>query len=554
MLSIVACILFIPIGTPIRGDAGNAKDEPHRQIVVAHHYLLIPVKTGAPMRRMQLRVDNKIVREFDVELSDPPGFQAFCDVSPFANKPLEIRANLPATEQHLLDSITQSDDATNPATLYKEVDRPQFHFTSKVGWLNDPNGLVYDRGEYHLFYQHNPYGWNWGNMHWGHAVSPDLIHWTELPIAIYPKTYGDWVFSGSAVVDTANTTGFQRGTEPSLVAAFTSTGRGECLAYSNDRGRTWSEFPRNPAVKHVGRDPRLLWHEKTKRWVMVVYDEFAGKRWIAFLTSTNLKSWNLTGRIEGFFECPDLFELRVGHSNTTKWVLYSGDAKYVVGKFDGRRFKADSPEKQLEKQQVRFGNFYAAQTYSNTPDGRRIQIGWASGITFPGMPFNQQMTIPCQLTLRETHDGPRLFAEPVDELKSLRESSKSFGETQITPQRPLRPDIRGELLDVELEMQGTANTTAILSVRGIPVVFDFRKNELSCQKVAAPLEPVDGRIRLRVLVDRGSIEIFANDGRATISVGAKPRLADQAVELSTKAGDLIVSSFNIAKLRSAWAN
>jgi fructan beta-fructosidase len=546
--TLVAFLLLAAFGSRLRAD-DYAKEELRRQIVIRHRYLLIPVKTGAPMRRMTLSVEGKIIREFDVELSDHPDFQAFYDVSPFANKPLEIRANLPATEQHHLDAITQSDVVSNPKRLYDEQSRPQFHFTSKCGWLNDPNGLVYSGGEYHLFYQHNPYGWNWGNMHWGHAVSPDLIHWTELPIAISPKSYGDWVFSGSAVVDTANTAGFQRGTEPSLVAAFTSTGRGECLAYSNDRGRTWTEFTNNPAVKHAGRDPRLLWHAPTKRWVMAVYDEQIGKRAIAFYTSPNLKFWQFASRIEGFFECPDLFELAIGHSNETKWILASGDAKYLVGKFNGRTFRPDSPV----KQQVRYGNFYAAQTFSGTPDGRRIQIGWASGIAFPGMPFNQQMTVPCQLTLRNTPDGPRLFAEPVDELKSLREMSKALTETQITPQTPLRSDIRGELLDVELELQGTPTSTASLTVRGIPVVFDFRKNELSCRNVVAPLEPVGERIRLRVLVDRGSIEIFGNDGRVTISVGATPRSDDQTVELSTKGGDLIVYSLNVAQLRSAWA-
>ena len=302
-------------------------------------------------------------------------------------------------------------------------------------------------------------------------------------------------------------------------------------------------------MKHAGRDPRLLWHEKTKRWVMAVYDEFAGKRSIAFYTSPNLSLWHFTIRIEGFFECPDLFELPIGHSNETKWILSSGDAKYMVGKFNGFTFRPDSPE----KHQVRYGNFYAAQTYSGTPDGRRIQIGWASGITFSGMPFNQQMTVPCQLTLQNTPDGPRLFATPIDELKSLRQTSGGFGETQVTPQQPLRYDARAELFDVELELAGTPHATATLTVRGIPVVFDFTRHQLSCRKVAAPLEPIGERLRLRVLVDRGSIEIFANDGRVAISVGATPNPSDGAVELTTKGGDLIVSSLSVWNLRSAWA-
>jgi fructan beta-fructosidase len=179
---------------------------------------------------------------------------------------------------------------------------------------------VWHDGEYHLFYQHNPYGWDWGNMHWGHAVSPDLVHWKELPIALYPRQYGDWCFSGSAVVDRSNTSGFGTRAKPPMVAAFTSTGRGECIIWSNDRGRTWNEFADNPVARHQGRDPRLLWHEPTKRWVMAVYDEGEKRQSIDFFSSADLKAWTHESRIDGFFECPDLFELPVkGHSNQKLW-------------------------------------------------------------------------------------------------------------------------------------------------------------------------------------------------------------------------------------------
>src|SRR6202789_961610 len=213
--------------------------------------------------------------------------------------------------------------------LYAEARRTQFHFTSRRGWLNDPNGLVYFEGEYHLFYQHNPYGWDWGNMHWGHAVSPDLVHWTELPIALYPREYGDWCFSGSAVVDRHNTSGFGSANAPPLVAAFTSTGRGECIIFSKDRGRTWTEYEGNPVVRHAGRDPRLLWHEPTKRWVMAVYDETAGARSIVFHSSPDLKKWSFESRIDGFFECPELFELEVSGDDARRrlWVLYAADGE-----------------------------------------------------------------------------------------------------------------------------------------------------------------------------------------------------------------------------------
>src|SRR6185295_14840190 len=162
-----------------------------------------------------------------------------------------------------------------------------------------------------------PYGWNWGNMHWGHAVSRDLVHWEELPIALYPRKFGDWAFSGSAVVDQRNTSGWKQGRNDLLVAAFTSTGRGECIIYSNDRGRTWTEHEGNPVVKHQGRDPKLVWDAPSRRWVMALYDEFEKKQWITFHTSSDLKRWEFASRIEGFYECPDLFELPL--KNTSKW-------------------------------------------------------------------------------------------------------------------------------------------------------------------------------------------------------------------------------------------
>ena len=216
-------------------------------------------------------------------------------------------------------------------------------------------------------------------MHWGHAVSRDLVHWTELPIALYPSEYGDWCFSGSGVVDRRNTSGFGSATRRPLVAAFTSTARGECIVFSNDRGRTWTEYEGNPVVRHAGRDPRLLWHEPTKRWVMAVYDETAGARSIAFHSSPDLKKWSFESRIDGFFECPELFELAVGGDACSRlWVLYGADGEYRLGNFDGHRF---TPE--TGKLRLWHGNFYASQTFSDTPDGRRIQIGWGKASRFP---------------------------------------------------------------------------------------------------------------------------------------------------------------------------
>lgn len=518
-----------------------------RELVVEQQYLHLPVKTGGPKRRMRLVVDDQIVREFDIELADSePSFWAFSDMTAFKGKKLRIEVNSLPDGSTGLSSIAQSAALKDGDKAYQEKNRPQFHFTSQRGWLNDPNGLVYAKGEYHLFYQHNPFGWNWDNMHWGHAVSTDLFHWKEQPTALYPKRYGDWAFSGSAVVDRANTGGFKSGKEDVLVAFFTSTGRGECVVYSHDLGRTWTEYEGNPVVKHAGRDPKVVWHEGAKQWVMSVYDEHQGKRWIAFYTAPDLKKWTLQSRIEGFYECPDLFELPVdGDARKSQWVLYAADGKYVLGTFDGKTFQA-APG----KHQLWYGNFYAAQTYSDAPDGRRIQIGWAQGITFPGMPFNQQMTVPCELTLRTTPDGVRMFAQPVKELATLDDVVQLWKAQEIPPGKSLREDALGELLNLQAEFEPGKAEGFTLTVRGVAVAYDAKKQQLLCNGRSAPLAMVDGKIRLQLLVDRASVEVFGNDGRVALSVGAAP--TGQAVEVTARGGAVAVRVFKMTSLKSAW--
>jgi fructan beta-fructosidase len=518
-----------------------------RTLTVSGRYLLIPVKTGAPKRVVAVRDGKTVLHQFDVELAEgEPALWAFLDAGALKGKTLTLEARLPG-DSKALDGITQG-DAIRGEPLYAEKQRPQFHFTSRRGWLNDPNGMVYLAGEWHLFYQHNPYGWDWGNMHWGHAVSKDLVRWQELPIALYPKKYGDWAFSGSAVVDHQNSSGFGVGKEPPLVAAFTSTGRGECIVFSTDRGRTWKEFDGNPVVKHAGRDPRLLWHAASKQWVMAVYDEFEGKRWIAFHTSPDLKAWTFRSRIEGYYECPDLFELPVaGKKGESKWVLYGADGKYAPGQFDGKEFKPDGGKLTLWH-----GNFYAAQTFSDAPDGRRVQIGWGNGITFAGMPFNQQMTVPCELTLHPTADGLRMFAEPVKEVESLRGAKQSFADIAIKPGENPLAKVRGELFDITGEFAAGDAEAFGLVVRGTPITVDVKKGTLICKNVTAPLKIVDGVVKLRVLVDRGSVEVFANGGTVALSVAALAPEDKTGVEAFARGGTATIRALDIYEMKSAW--
>ncbi len=541
----------INIDQIVQSDVKRMAEPARWEIAVTRKYLWLPVRTGLPKQRIRMKVGDQVVREFEIELaSEPAEFHAFADISAFAGKTIIIEGQrrgdgpLPVIEQH--------GELPAAGELYNEPLRPQFHFTSRRGWLNDPNGLVRHGGVYHLYYQHNPYGHGWGNMHWGHATSPDLFRWSEQPIGIYPRKFGDWAFSGSAVIDKQNASGFGTKEKPPLVGAYTSTGRGECIVYSNDGGRTWTEYEGNPVVRHVGRDPRLLYHAPSKQWVMALYNELDGKRWITFHTSPDLKSWTFGSRIEGFYECPDLVELPLdGVKSQTRWVLYGADAAYVVGSFDGKTFTPEGGH--ATKHRVWHGNYYAAQTFSNAPDGRCIQIGWANGIVFPGMPFNQQMAVPVDLTLRSTKEGPRLFASPVKELDSLQTDAKAVDDVEIDPGKSktfetASTEMRVKCRGVKLPSAGEL----VWKVGGEKVVCRAEGRKLQVRDVIVSLPKSAEQIDLDILLDRRSIEVFVNGGEIAISRERETRPTSRTVEIMTTGSTVNVGHIDIWNLNSVW--
>lgn len=525
-----------------------------RDLVLTHSLLNFPVKSGATKRRMALLVDGSLVREFEIELANrEPDWWAHLDITPWKNRKATLRLDQLPDDSLALSSVDQSNELKGAGDLYLEKLRPQFHFSPRRGWNNDPNGLVFADGEYHLYFQHNPYGWNWGNMHWGHAVSRDLVHWQELPIALYPRKFGDWAFSGSAVVDKHNSSGWKKGNNELLVAAYTSTDRGECMLFSNDRGRTWEEFEGNPVVKHQGRDPKLLWHEATKQWVMVLYDEQPkaskkeDRQCITFYTSANLKDWTYQSRIGGFFECPDLFELPVdGDGAKKKWVLTAASSEYMIGEFDGKTFTPETPKLPGH----RGDGFYAAQTFSDMPEGRRVQIGWGQYAT-PGMPFNQMMCFPCELTLRTTPEGIRLFFTPVKELELLSTKVTATNGLIKPGDNPLS-NIRADLLDIRLEFSAGDAGELSLKLRDTEVRYDFKNQQLLCKNHKVSMRPVNGKIRLQALIDRTSVEIFGNDGSVYMPVGRNLKSAESSLAVSAKGGNVDVESLIVRELRSAW--
>jgi sucrose-6-phosphate hydrolase SacC (GH32 family) len=544
-----------------RDDKADAMKDKTREFVLEKKYLNFPVKNGAEKRLIHLIKDDKIVREFEIELApDEPDFWVFLDISNFAGKKalLWIDKYEPAQSKGF-DSVYQADTYIGQENVYKEKLRPQFHFTSKRGWNNDSNGMVYYDGEYHLFYQHNPYGWSWGNMTWGHAVSTDMIHWTELGDAIHPDRLGT-IFSGSAVVDVNNTAGFQTGDEKVIVCIYTSAGGTnpmskdqpftQSIAYSNDRGRTLTVYEGNPVLGHINggnRDPKVIWHTPTAQWVMALYLD---DREMGFFTSKDLKSWEFQSKIKCFHECPELFALPVdGDRDNEKWILYGGSGEYLVGHFDGKEFRSET-----DAIRFHYGNcFYASQTFTNIPksDGRRIQIAWGQ-VKMPDMPFNQMMLFPVTLTLHTTEEGIRMFAVPIREIENLHRHKGQWKNKTLKPGENLLSGLSVELVHIRADLQLAGAAEIGFVIRDIPVTYNVKKQELSCQGNKATLKPVDGKINLELLVDRTSIEIFGNGGRVYMPVGVILADNSKSLEIFTKGGNTQVEFLEVCELNSAW--
>jgi fructan beta-fructosidase len=450
-------------------------------------------------------------------------------------------------------------------SLYHERFRPQYHFTPKTNWTNDPNGLVFYKGEYHLFFQHNPTGIDWGNMTWGHAVGTDLLHWKQMEHALLPDRLGT-IFSGSAVVDGDNTAGFQDGPEKPIVCIFTSAGgtspesKGQpftqSLAFSTDRGRTWKKYAGNPVLGHISggnRDPKVLWHAPSRRWIMALYlDDAKTPNAYALFSSPNLKEWTRLCSVEipGATECPDFFELPVdGDPKNSKWVFWGASNDYVLGSFDGKEFKREAgPFKS------HWGaNRYAAQTYSDIPasDGRRIQLAWMSGGKYPGMPFNQQFTFPTTLTLRTFPEGVRLCTLPIRELDTLHKARFSWNGTLEPSANPLKA-IRGELFDIRLTIEPAKASAAGFVIRGVPIKYDVREGTLTCLGKNAPVGLTKGRLELQILVDRASIEIFTADGRVNMAFCFLPADDDKTISVYAAGGAAEIRSLDVWDLKSIY--
>ena len=565
-----------------------------------------PGKTG-----MELLVDGKSVRSATGKNQEMLSWHTW-DVSSLKGKLARLRIFDQSTDgfghinvDHIVATnlprkgagVLRLSDYAKTDDYYRERYRPQYHFTPPMNWMNDPNGLVYFEGEYHLFYQHNPHGNSWGHMSWGHAVSKDLVHWKHLPIALHEE-YGVMVFSGCCVVDHENTSGFGSEGKPPMVAIYTGHGLGkqtQDVAYSTDRGRTWTKYSGNPVLdKNEAdfRDPKVFWHQPTNKWVMVV--SMANEKFVEFYSSDDLKTWKYLSKFgpagvknKPNWECPDLFELPIENEpGKSRWVLEvdmgngsvagGSGGEYFVGHFDGREFTCNHDI--TKSQWVDYGrDFYAPVSFSDIPksDGRRIWIGWMNNWetnNVPTRPWRSAMSIPRTLTLKKKGDSYALIQKPVKELESLRRIGAVAKKFDVDGELRLHNITTSNRVEIKATLDVLSSRECGLKFcvgdsEQTLVGYDSKRKEVFVDRTKsgesdfhsafagkhrAPFKATDGRVDLRVFLDDSSIEVFVADGEVVLTDRIFPDPKSQGFGAFSKGGKALIESLEVFQLRSIW--
>jgi fructan beta-fructosidase len=496
----------------------------------------------------------------------------------------------------MLNVLNSASNKIFAQTIYHEQYRPQVHFSPKENWVNDPNGMVYYEGIYHLFFQHHPNSTNWGPMHWGHATSSDLIHWTQQPIAIFPDSLGT-IFSGSAVVDKNNSSGFGRKGKAPLVAIFTqhdvkrmNEGRNDfqnqSIAFSNDNGKSWTKYTGNPVVKNPGlrdfRDPKVLWYEPQKKWVM----SLAAKNKIVFYSSVNLKNWEKEsefgegiGAHGGGWECPDLF--MIDDSGKKRWVLIvnlnpggpnaGSGTQYFIGDFNGNKFTTD----QQDTRWIDFGpDNYAGVTWSNTGK-RNILIGWMSNWLYanqvPTIKWRNAMTLPRDLKLMHVGNEVLLTSKPVSELSKI-QSKPIVAENILISDSADIAKKTGKLkfpCRINLYMDAGKDFSLVFSNslgQKLVIGYDMLKNQYFIDRTNsgktdfqkdfaarhfAPRFITDNKINLSIILDESSVELFADDGLTVMTEVFFPDVPFDKSYIHTK-DKVVLKKIEYLPLKSIW--
>ena len=564
-------------------------------------YLLLPVQESTDDARINVLVDGNVAETIYVRLAkSKTDYTVPFDLTPYKGHDVMLDVVIPQSR----GSVREAKDdacwrgivlADTFDTANREKYRPAFHHTPRYGWMNDPNGMFYKDGRWHLYYQYNPYGSKWQNMTWGHSVSDDLVNWEHLPEAIRPNGLGS-VFSGSCAVDHDNTAGFG---SDAVIALYTSAGTSQMqsLASSTDDGLTFNIYPSNPVLtlESEARDPKVFWNDSTKEWNMILAHALDHEMLI--FTSPDMKSWTLQssfgkglGAQGGVWECPDLFELPVAGTDEKKWVLlcninpdgpFGGSGtQYFVGDFDGKTFKADTDAAgNVSTKWLDYGkDHYATVTWSDAPDGRRVALGWMSNWQYaadvPTMQFRSANTLPREMGLFRAPDG-EVYASsaPSPELDALR-GKLAAKVKKTTVGRKARsfalPSENGGiceiLMDIEASKAKTVNVVFSNS-QGEKVVmqYDPAAATLSFDRTQSgitdfsegfpavtvtPTHEASGRIALRIFVDRSSMEVFGNDGEFVMTNLVFPRTPYTALSVSAEGGNAKVENLRIYSLKS----
>lgn len=564
-------------------------------------YLLLPVQESTDDARINVLVDGNVAETIYVRLAkSKTDYTVPFDLTPYKGHDVMLDVVIPQSR----GSVREAKDdacwrgivlADTFDTANRETYRPAFHHTPRYGWMNDPNGMFYKDGRWHLYYQYNPYGSKWQNMTWGHSVSDDLVNWEHLPEAIRPNGLGS-VFSGSCAVDHDNTAGFG---SDAVIALYTSAGTSQMqsLASSTDDGLTFNIYPYNPVLtlESEARDPKVFWNDSTKEWNMILAHALDHEMLI--FTSPDMKSWTLQssfgkglGAQGGVWECPDLFELPVAGTDEKKWVLlcninpdgpFGGSGtQYFVGDFDGKTFTADTDAAgNVSTKWLDYGkDHYATVTWSDAPDGRRVALGWMSNWQYaadvPTMQFRSANTLPREMGLFRAPDG-EVYASsaPSPELEALR-GKLAAKVKKTTVGRKARsfalPSENGGiceiLMDIEASKAKTVNVVFSNS-QGEKVVmqYDPAAATLSFDRTQSgitdfsegfpavtvtPTHEASGRIALRIFVDRSSMEVFGNDGEFVMTNLVFPRTPYTALSVSAEGGNAKVENLRIYSLKS----
>ena len=515
-------------------------------ITVKHKYLVFPVGTLSAEKLLSFSENDKILYKLKIKIDNiNPDFYSYVDLSRFMGKTLNI-----GVEPEMELCFTESDEL-DPDNLYSETLRPQIHFSTKNGWVNDPNGLLYFNGYYHLFYQHNPCEPTWGNMHWGHAVSKDMIHWKEENIALFPDDTG-MMFSGSGIVDSENRLGLGDKDKPVALLFYTATnGFNQRLAYFQDDYNDIKKYEEKPALpRYIGsnRDPSIAYVEELSAYVIAL---FIDKDRYALFKSNSFTEWELMQEISipEERECPDLFSI-VASDGKKKWLLSGAHGKYLVGDFLDGKYVASQEVKSLQ-----FGlSAYAGQSFSSVPGDRVVRLDWHRWyIKTPR--FYGQMGIPTELSLKAENGEYLLCALPIREIESLYDGEEYYENISFDENTACKIPLQKRPYHIKLSASVTdKNNVLTFSVFGRIFICNLLENTLKIGENIGPLTQNPDKIDIDMIVDKCSIELYLDGGKITFATAAGFTVSDYNLPylVVNSTANFTIDTVELHPLKSIW--